>query len=150
MNSLFPSDDTLTLNNLCNALSEVKDVTNLGGLGTWLDVPNSKCDQISSQYRTPAQQLQPMLDEWLTSHPDPSWRVVLEGLYRMGRTPGIANGHLYHTILRDVQRQYGRGECVTFYITKIDYEGLLYPITDVEWHQFQIFIALLVLINYAN
>ena len=112
----IPSDDTLTITNLCNALSEVEDVYSLG---FGLDVPDSKRDQIRSQYPTPAQQLQPMLDEWLTSHPAPSWRVVLEALYRMGNQYGIANEHLYHTILRDVQRQYGRGECVTFTSPKL-------------------------------
>ena len=80
---LFLSDSTLTLTNLCDALKDMEDVI---GLGTYLNVPMSKLDQINRQYDIPLKQKQAtLLNEWLTAHPAPSWRVVAEAIYQSSK-----------------------------------------------------------------
>ena len=72
---------TLTLPNLCEALAKVEHWDELG----WcLRVPQSKLDEIGAQYPDRVEARRQMLHHFLMSHPAPSWRVVIEGLYRMG------------------------------------------------------------------
>ena len=69
-------------------------------------MPLSKLAEIKAKYmyldRVEAKRQ--MFYHFLTSHPAPSWQVVLEGLYQMG-----INDVKCHHMLQDVRRRYGRG-----------------------------------------
>ena len=95
-------EPTLTLPNLCQALTEVKDWY---PLGLELCVPMSKRNEIKANYPDRVEAKRQMLHYFLTSHPAPSWQVVFHGLHRMGGESDVKN----HRILQDVRRRYGRG-----------------------------------------
>ena len=74
-------------------------------LSIWLGVPGSKLEQLRAQSSDSEMHKQSIIREWLSSHPAPSWDVVLEALYKAGRYEPR-----YHSILMEVKKLYGKGE----------------------------------------
>ena len=95
----YTADPTLTLPNLCKALEVVKNWFGYSGLGSYLDIPSSKLEEIRRLYSNPAQYQRVLLHHWLTTHPAPTWVLVGEALYKKEK----------HIIMRNVLDTYVRG-----------------------------------------
>ena len=85
-------EPTLTLHNI---LSVCEGVTDLYGLGVWLDVPDFKRDDNDDHYQTDSERLEAVVKEWRAHHPTPSWKGLARALYGMGE-------------LRALRRLYGK------------------------------------------
>ena len=53
-------------------------------LGFYLDIPQSKLDDIKMHYHSDVQRMQASLDYWKRTHPAPSWKKVAEALRGVG------------------------------------------------------------------
>ena len=51
-----------------------------GGLGGWLGVPETRLEDIRSQYSTHLQRSTAIISHFLELHPDASWRALVTGL----------------------------------------------------------------------
>ena len=92
------SDSTLTVWNLLSALQGVDDWKELG---LWLDVPFSRRAVMSGK--------ESMLEEWLQSHPAPSWKLVAWALYRSN--DGISGRLIEHNVLKQLYGKHVTGMC---------------------------------------
>ena len=90
------SEPTLTLSNL---LSVLEGVTKWYSLGYCLGVLHSKLEDILRRSPTDSEGLKAMLNEWLETHPAPSWRGLARALYGSREVPE-------HTALQRVYHKY--------------------------------------------
>ena len=93
------TEPSLTLDTLTSVLDGVQDLDGNGGVGAWLEIPNSKRDQLERQYD---RRLLPRAYStvFLTDNPSPSWSAVAYALWKAGE----------HGALEVVQKLYLKGE----------------------------------------
>ena len=105
---LFPAEPTLTVSNLYDALDEVKE---LDKIAMYLDIPESKEQDINSQYSSDNQRKYAIIEEFVKNHPAPSWRLVAEFLYKVkigsGRRKEFGK---YLGPLQTIKRKYLKGK----------------------------------------
>ena len=77
---------TFTPMNVLRAVREVKDT---GLLGDCLGVPDSKQDEIKSQFSSEAQQRKAYINYFIEHDPDSSWRSVICVLDRMNQPDSV-------------------------------------------------------------
>ena len=77
-------------------LSALQGVADWRELGTWLDVPFSRCYVMTD--------VESMLEEWLQNHPAPSWNLVAWALYMRG--DGLLTNH---NVLKQLYRKHVNG-----------------------------------------
>ena len=53
-------------------------------IGNWLDLPQSKVDEIKINYDSPLQRREAYLDLYATYHPYPSWKGIAMSLRKIG------------------------------------------------------------------
>ena len=99
---VFLVEPTLTMSNVYDAIGGVHD---WDSLGAELGVSGSKQGQLRAQSSDSEMHKQSIIREWLSSHPAPSWDVVLEALYEAGPYEPRC-----HSILMEVKKLYGKGE----------------------------------------
>ena len=58
----------------------MKDVHQWEGVAYWIGIPGSKYSELQRQNPTTDQAKQACWDYWLHHHPDPSWRILADGL----------------------------------------------------------------------
>ena len=85
-------EPTLTLHNI---FSVCEGVTGWIALGGWLDLPDSKRNDIDRRYQTVSERVEAVVEEWRAHHPAPSWKGLAWALYRTGE-------------LRALRRLYGK------------------------------------------
>ena len=85
-------EPTLTVRNI---LSVCEGLTDWDWLGAWLDVPDSKRDDIRRRYQTDSEWVEAVVKEWRAHHPAPSWKGLAWALYKTGE-------------LRALRRLYGK------------------------------------------
>ena len=73
-----PTDSTLTLSRLTSLLDSIG---NWDSLSDWLDIPDSKYNDIEKQHSNVTECNKALCEWYLTNHPAPSWRHIAEGLY---------------------------------------------------------------------
>ena len=74
------ADLTITVEKLLELLEVVGD----DNIGNWLDLPQSKVDEIETTYNSPFQKREVYLDLYATYHPCPSWKRVAVSLRSIG------------------------------------------------------------------
>ena len=79
-------EPSLTLHNV---LSVCEGVTDWRGLGGWLNVLDSKCDDICRRYQTASERVEAVVKEWRAHHPAPSWKGLARTLYGMGEVRAL-------------------------------------------------------------
>ena len=94
----FPLEPSLTVNNLCGVLAEIKDWSN-DGLPYSLQIPDSKVLEMEQLYPDLSQRQSALIQLWLDSHPAPSWELVCNALY------GVEE----YEVLENVQNKYFKG-----------------------------------------
>ena len=52
----------------------------VNNIGLWLDLPNSKLNEIKTKYHSLAQRREAYIDAYVDDHPCPSWKNVTEVL----------------------------------------------------------------------
>ena len=72
--------------------------------GRAIDVPDSKLNEIESQFSTDGERKGAVFNVYLTEHPQPTWDLVSDCLYRF-------NGGQYHSVLDRLQSMFPTGEC---------------------------------------
>ena len=85
---------TFTPMNVLRAVREVKDTDGddlfcTDELGIWLGVPESKQDEIKSQFSSEAQQRKAYINYFIEHDPDSSWRSVICVLDDMNRPDSV-------------------------------------------------------------
>ena len=84
---VFPSDPTLTVDNVREVMAEVGDWWKVGiGLG----VPPSKRREISKQAFTEREMSLALGDYWVNTAPDASWEKLARVLYQWGEKRAVA------------------------------------------------------------
>ena len=81
MLSPHPADPTLTTDNLMELVKEVEH--HWGLLAYRLSVPDSKCKEIETLYRSTHHRMEAMVDYYVRHHPTPSWKRVAVALQGM-------------------------------------------------------------------
>ena len=74
-------------------------------LADYLDIPESKQEEITDQYFDESQRKHAIIEEFINNHPAPSWRLVAEGLYK--------NKH--NRALQIVKQKYLKGKKLSSY-----------------------------------
>ena len=87
------------LDNLNTVMESVSE-GGLRGVGTWLQIPDSKKAELQEQYPVVAQLKRAYSAYFLTHHPAPCWWIIATALYRKGELGA----------LEVVQKLYLRGE----------------------------------------
>ena len=82
-----PSDPTLTVENVREVMAEVG---NWEEVGSWLDVPRSKRQEISQQSSTEREKCLALGDYWFNTEPHASWEKLARSLYQEGEERAIA------------------------------------------------------------
>ena len=82
-----PSDPTLTVENVREVMAEVR---NWESVGDWLDVSNSKQQEISQQSSTKREKSLALGDYWVNNHPHASWKRLARKLYYCGEKRALA------------------------------------------------------------
>ena len=72
---------TFTTMNVLRAVREVEDTDHLG---EWLGVPESKREEILSQFSSVIQQRKAFINYFIENDPEASWRSVIWALDEMG------------------------------------------------------------------
>ena len=102
LSSCTNTEPSLTPHNLTTALDTLPDDV-WNDFGMWIDVPQSKMDNIKSQYRSDGERKSALLHTYLTSHPAPSWQHITDALYRYQRGK-------HHAVLERLQRMFPTGD----------------------------------------
>ena len=71
-------DSTLTVERVTGVLEKVKDSEEVG---IWLDVPNSKMEEITETYSTEREQSCALGEYWVNTLWDVSWERLVDALY---------------------------------------------------------------------
>ena len=87
------SEPSLTLENVLNALAQVKD------LGRVLLIPYSKVEEMKQLYPDLSQWQSALIQFWLDGHPAPSWELICFGLY----------WEKEYKVLENIQNKYLKG-----------------------------------------
>ena len=72
-----------------NVLRAVRDVKKTDGLGGYLGVPESKRDEIKSQFSSETQQRKAYINYFIEHDPEASWRKVICVLDRMDKPDSV-------------------------------------------------------------
>ena len=91
---------SLTVDNLCDVLVDVKD-WRTGGLPWKLDIPDSKIEELERSHPDLSQRKPAIIREFIDNHPAPSWERVCFALYSEEE----------YDILERVQNRYFKGTC---------------------------------------
>ena len=75
--------------------------------GTGLDVPESKKDQIRSQFTSDEERKDEVIRIYHTQHPHPSWEHVSDALYVCGN---VFEDQQFHNVLDRLQSMFPTGE----------------------------------------
>ena len=95
-------EPSLTLDNLTSVFDGVKDMDGIDGVADWLQISDSKRDELQQQYGG-RERTRAYTAYYITQHPAPSWRIVALALWEAGE----------HGALEVVQKLYLKGEpCV--------------------------------------
>ena len=72
------------MSNLNEVLEEVENVIDPKAvcLSDYLDIPESKQEEITNQHSNESQSKHAIVEEFINNHPAPSWKQVAEGLYK--------------------------------------------------------------------
>ena len=83
---LFAVDMTFSTMNVLRAIQEVENTDDLGYwlLGGYLSVPESKREEIDSQFSSVPQRRKQIIKYWMETDPLASWRRVIVALDGMG------------------------------------------------------------------
>ena len=104
---LLPAEPTLTASNLYDALEEVEE---LDRIAIYLDIPQSKEQDINSQYSSDNQRKYAIIEEFMNNHPAPSWRLVAEFLYKIDTGLHRVEYGKYLGALQTIKRKYLKGK----------------------------------------
>ena len=113
MSHLLSPEPSLTLDHFTSALEGLAEDEDWKILAIDMNIPRSKIDHINTQFQSNKHCKEECLKEFLKSHPAPSWWVVAEALYIMGR---YTEHPAYYTALERVVSMYPTGECVVMSI----------------------------------
>ena len=102
LSSCTNTEPSLTPHNLTTALDTLPDDV-WDDFGLWIDVPDSKMDNIKSHYSSDGERKSALLHTYLTSHPAPSWQHITDALYRCDEGK-------HHAVLERVQRMFPTGD----------------------------------------
>ena len=102
------SDPSLTLSNMTSALDSLPN-TLWEEFGGGVDVPQSKVDEIHSQFNNDGERKKEVFRVYVAEHPYPTWRHVSYVLYVLGE-----DNQQYHSVLEQVQSMFPTGECLLF------------------------------------
>ena len=95
-------DLTITTEKLVELFGTV-DEQRVDSIGRWLDLPDSKTEEVKGNYQSPTQRRDAYLDLYVSDHPYPSWQTVAEALR------GVGLGHQAD----EVERTYVQGTIIT-------------------------------------
>ena len=109
MSHLLSPEPSLTLDHLTSALEGLAEDEDWDILAMSMNIPSFKTEHIKTQFQSYKHRKEEAFKEFLKSHPAPSWWVVVEALYQMGR---FTEDHTYHTALERVVSMYPTGEYV--------------------------------------
>ena len=105
---LLPAEPTLTVSNLYDALEEVEE---LDKIAIFLDIPESKKQDINSRYSSDNQRKHTLIEEFVNNHPAPSWRLVAEFLYKINTGDSLRYEYgKYLGALQTIKRKYLKGK----------------------------------------
>ena len=105
----IPTDPSLTLSNMTSALDNLPD-TLWYEFGSYVDVPRSKRNKIRSQFHSDGARKREVFRIYLTEHPQPTWELVSDVLYKLGRISH--GGEQCHCALDRLQSMFPTGECL--------------------------------------
>ena len=77
------TDLTITTKKVNDLFSTVKDVW-VEFIGHWLDLPDSKTNEINRKYYSPAQRREAYIDIYVNEHPHPTWNKLSQVLREVG------------------------------------------------------------------
>ena len=77
------TDLTITTEKLMELFATLEDKY-VDNIGRWLDLPDSKTDEIKRNYQSPTQMREAYLDLYVSDHPCPSWGEVDAALCCVG------------------------------------------------------------------
>ena len=75
--------------------------------GDGLDVPQSKLNQIMSQFTSDEERRDEIIRIYHTQHPHPTWELVSDALYRCG---GGLDDQQFHNVLDRLQSMFPTGK----------------------------------------
>ena len=75
--------------------------------GEGIDVPDSKLDEIQSQFSTDCERKAAVFSVYLTEHPQPTWDYISDIVYCL-------EGGQYHSVLDRLQSMFPTGECAEY------------------------------------
>ena len=85
------ADSTLTVENLLRVMKKVTSEDEEKRRELWervlewdYDVPESYLDEVESKYTTTREKTSDLVDVYVNSHPEPSWKQLVERLYLCG------------------------------------------------------------------
>ena len=115
---VFP-ELSLTSHNLSTVLDSMEDDL-WEFFSRYVNIPQSEVKRIKSKYSSLNERKQAAIDYLISSHPAPSWRLVANALYQMGRflfsTGGdMVNGDSCHRALAHLQQLFPTGTCCSFW-----------------------------------
>ena len=84
---LFPSGPTLTVENVREVMAEVGD---WDSVGSWLDVPFTKRQEIKQQLSTERERRLALGDYWVNTAPGASWERLAWVLYQKREERALA------------------------------------------------------------
>lgn len=97
-----PIDCSFCYSNLASALEPLPD-SEWEEFGRWMDVPESKLNEIESQFTSDKKRKVEVIRVIATEHPYPTWEHVADVLYYI-------NEGGYHNVLENVQTKFPNGE----------------------------------------
>ena len=106
---LFLSDPSLTPSNMTTALDTLP-AHKWRMLGRMLNIPESKLDQIESQFASDEERKEEVIRIYLTQHPHPSWEHTSDRLYVV---VAVDDDQVYHSVVERLQSMFPTGQCLS-------------------------------------
>ena len=103
MSLSLPLEPSLTATNLCSLLGDVKDWSD-DGLPYYLQIPESKVNEMEQLYPDLSQRLSALIQFWLDRHPAPSWELACYALYMEQE----------YEVLENVQNKFFKGRVCAY------------------------------------
>ena len=128
----IPTDPSLNLSNLTSALDSLPG-SEWKWFGGEMDVLVSMLDEIESQFHSDEERKTAVLRVCLADHPQPTWELVSNAVYRMG----------YHSVLERLQSLFPTGEHLSVpHISTYLYSCLPHSYIPRPFHPLPLFVSL--------
>ena len=109
---VFP-ELSLTSHNLSTVLDSMHVDDDLWGeFSLHVNIPQSEVERIESKYSKHKERKQAAIEYLISSHPAPSWRLVANALYEVGR---LFPADSPHRALAHLQQLFPTGTCCSFW-----------------------------------